>query len=119
MPGGPARDRSGDGSPRRQLSQTLRLSAIATVPGEQQPQATGELIMLCDVQRGQDPTFCGQQLCQRRVHCLPARFGQLNQHAAPIIGVILPGDQPARGEPVHPVGHRPRRDHGFPQQLPR
>ena len=48
------------GSPGRQLNGRLRQSAIDAVPGEQKPQAPRELIMLYDVQRGEDPVLGGQ-----------------------------------------------------------
>jgi hypothetical protein len=87
--------------------------------GEQQPQAASELIMLRDIENGQDLALRCHQLCQRCVYRIPASLGQLNQDAASIIGVILPRHKPSVGESVHPIRHCSRGDESLAQQLPR
>ena len=42
--------------------------------------------------------------------------GEPHEHAAPVVGVGEPLDQPARGEPVDPVGHRPAGHQRLAQQ---
>jgi hypothetical protein len=91
--------------------------AIAAVGREQPPQAASKLIMVRDIQGSQDLALRAHQLRQRRIDCLPPGIGQLNQYTPTIIGMILPRDEPAVGEPVHPIGHSARRDEGFSQQL--
>ncbi len=59
--------------------------------------------MLGDVQTRPGSPLRGQQLGQRRVDCVLARLGQLNQYAAPVVGVILPDDE-ARGRRAGPPG---------------
>ena len=39
--------------------------------------------------------------------------GEPDQHAAPVVGVGLPLDQAAPGEPVDAVGHRAAGDEGL------
>ena len=67
VPHGPARHRSGSGSPRHQLKLIGDTSAFDAVADQQQPQATRELIMLGDIQRGEDPLSC-QQLRHRGIN---------------------------------------------------
>ena len=116
MPGGSAGNGTGQWSPRHQLSIAL-VSAIGPVPSEQQPQVVGELIMLSDIQGGENSVLSGQQFGQGRIDCFLTSVGQLNQHAAPVVRMILSGNQAAAGEPVHPIGHRSGRDQGLTHQL--
>jgi hypothetical protein len=59
---------------------------------EQQPEAAGQLIMVCSVQAIQNLALRRHQLCQCGIDRLPANLGQLDQNAAAIIRVIMPGD---------------------------
>ncbi len=53
--------------------------------------------MFGDVQRGQDPTLSRQQLRHGSIHRILASQAQLHQNTTPVIGMIMSGDQPARG----------------------
>src|SRR4029453_11838047 len=81
---------------------------VGAVAGKEQPQASRELIMLGDVQRGQDAALSGQQLRHGSIHRILPSLGQLHQNTTPVFGMVLSGDQPTRSEPVHAVGHLAR-----------
>ena len=59
-----------------------------------------------------------QQGGERPVDGGLALGGEPDQHAAPVLGVGVPLDEPAAGQPVHAVGHRPARHQRLAQQPP-
>ena len=61
--------------------------------------------MIRGVERAHDLAFRGHQLCQRRIDHVLAGIGQLNQNTATVLGMIMPGDKSAVGEPVYAIGH--------------
>ena len=61
--------------------------------------------MIPGVERAHDLAFRGHQLCQRRIDHVLAGIGQPNQDTAPILGMIMPGNKSAVGEPVYAIGH--------------
>jgi len=75
--------------------------------------------MIGDVQGSHDLPFCSHQLSHCRIYHVFASIGQLNQNTTTIIGVILPARQSSLDEPVYAVGHCPRGNEGFSEQLPR
>jgi hypothetical protein len=92
---------------------------IGAVTREQQPQTARQLIMVCRVQTIQNPAFSRHQFCQCGIYRLPASICQLDENAAPVVWVILPGNEASVGEPVYPIGHRSGCDERFSKQLPR
>ena len=75
--------------------------------------------MVCSGQAIQNLALGRHQFCQRGIDRLPAGVGQLDEDAAPIIGVILPDDQASPGEAIYPIGHGARCDERFAYQLTR
>ena len=61
---------------------------VGAVAGKEQPQASRELIMLGDVQRGQDAALSGQQLRHGSIHRILPSLGQLHQNTTPVFGMV-------------------------------
>ena len=61
--------------------------------------------------------LAGQQPGERVVHGGPSGRGEPDDDAAPVARVGQPLHEPARGQPVHPVGHGAAGDQGLGDQL--
>ena len=92
-------------APESSIELPVRSCLIAGGPSEEQSQSAGKLIMVRDVERAHDLAFRGHQLCERRIDHVLAGIGQPNQDTAPVVGMIMPGDKSAVGEPVYAIGH--------------
>jgi ATP-binding cassette subfamily F protein uup len=94
----------------------LEALSLGVERGEQGPHHVREPNALLVVEPGQQRTLPLEQVGERRVHPGLPPLGERHQHPALVRWIGLTADQAGGGQPVDPVGHRPRGHQGGAHQ---